>query len=48
MPLFGIMIHQDATTHEWVKGHHWNLILAQNDSDDNQKQEGNNLKTEAA
>ena len=26
-PLPGRMIHQDGSTHEWVKGHTWDLII---------------------
>jgi len=32
MPLVGMMIHQDASMHEWVEGHHWDLIVTMDDA----------------
>lgn len=31
-PLPGMMIHQDGSTHEWVKGMHWDLIVTMDDA----------------
>ena len=31
-PLPGMMIHQDGSTHEWVPGHHWDLIITLDDA----------------
>lgn len=32
MPLVGMMIHQDASMHEWVEGHQWDLIVTMDDA----------------
>lgn len=32
MPLPGMMIHQDASTHEWVAGHKWDLTVTMDDA----------------
>lgn len=32
MPLPGMMIHQDGSTHEWVSGHKWDLIVTMDDA----------------
>ena len=32
MPLPGMMIHQDGSTHEWVTGHKWDLIVTMDDA----------------
>lgn len=31
-PIPGLMIHQDGSTHEWVPGHHWDLIVTMDDA----------------
>ena len=31
-PMEGMMIHQDASTHEWVKGEYWDLIVTMDDA----------------
>lgn len=31
-PLIGMMIHQDASTHEWVPGKKWDLIVTMDDA----------------
>jgi hypothetical protein len=31
-PLSGMMIHQDGSTHEWVPGKHWDLIVTMDDA----------------
>jgi hypothetical protein len=31
-PLRGMMIHQDASTHEWVAGQHWDLVVTMDDA----------------
>ena len=31
-PLPGMMLHQDASTHEWVPGQHWDLIVTMDDA----------------
>lgn len=31
-PLPGMMIHQDASTHEWIKGHKWDLVVTMDDA----------------
>lgn len=31
-PLPGMMIHQDGSTHEWVSGSHWDLIITMDDA----------------
>jgi hypothetical protein len=31
-PLRGMMIHQDASTHEWVRGQHWDLVVTMDDA----------------
>ena len=31
-PLPGMMIHQDGSTHEWVAGQHWDLIVTMDDA----------------
>ncbi len=31
-PLPGIMLHQDGSTHEWVPGQHWDLIVTLDDA----------------
>lgn len=31
-PLTGMMIHQDGSTHEWVPGKHWDLIVTMDDA----------------
>ena len=32
MPMPGMMIHQDGSTHEWVPGHKWDLIVTMDDA----------------
>ena len=31
-PMVGMMLHQDGSTHEWVPGHHWDLIITLDDA----------------
>ena len=31
-PLVGMMIHQDASTHAWVPGAHWDLVITMDDA----------------
>ena len=31
-PLVGMMLHQDGSTHEWVAGQHWDLIVTLDDA----------------
>lgn len=31
-PLPGMMLHQDGSTHEWVPGQHWDLIVTMDDA----------------
>ena len=31
-PMAGMMIHQDGSTHEWVAGHWWDLIVTMDDA----------------
>ncbi len=31
-PLVGMMIHQDASTHAWVHGAHWDLVVTMDDA----------------
>jgi predicted transcriptional regulator len=31
-PMTGMMIHQDASTHEWVCGQHWDLVVTLDDA----------------
>ena len=31
-PMVGMMIHQDGSTHEWVPGHCWDLIVTMDDA----------------
>ena len=31
-PLAGMMLHQDGSTHEWVPGQHWDLIVTLDDA----------------
>jgi transposase len=31
-PLQGMMLHQDGSTHEWVSGKHWDLIVTMDDA----------------
>lgn len=31
-PLAGMMLHQDASTHEWVKGQIWDLVVTMDDA----------------
>jgi transposase len=31
-PLVGMMIHQDASTHAWVPGAHWDLVVTMDDA----------------
>jgi Winged helix-turn helix len=31
-PLPGMMIHQDGSTHEWIAGHQWDLIITLDDA----------------
>ena len=31
-PLEGMMLHQDGSTHEWVSGQHWDLIITLDDA----------------
>lgn len=31
-PLPGMMLHQDASTHEWVPGQHWDLVVTLDDA----------------
>lgn len=32
-PLKGMMLHQDASTHEWVEGQKWDLVVTMDDAD---------------
>jgi len=32
-PLKGMMLHQDASTHEWVEGQKWDLVVTLDDAD---------------
>jgi hypothetical protein len=32
-PMKGMMLHQDGSTHEWIEGHHWDLIVTMDDAD---------------
>lgn len=32
-PMKGMLIHQDGSTHEWVPGHMWDLIVTMDDAD---------------
>lgn len=32
MPMPGMMIHQDGSTHEWISGHKWDLIVTMDDA----------------
>lgn len=31
-PMKGMMLHQDGSTHEWVPGYHWDLIITLDDA----------------
>ena len=31
-PLVGMMVHQDGSTHEWVPGQHWDLVITLDDA----------------
>jgi transposase len=31
-PLPGMMVHQDASSHEWILGHHWDLVVTMDDA----------------
>jgi hypothetical protein len=31
-PIPGMMLHQDASTHDWVPGQHWDLIVTMDDA----------------
>jgi len=31
-PMVGMMIHQDASSHEWVEGQHWDLVVTLDDA----------------
>ncbi|GAB4167735.1 MAG: ISNCY family transposase [Wenzhouxiangellaceae bacterium] len=31
-PMVGMMLHQDGSTHEWVPGHYWDLIITFDDA----------------
>jgi len=31
-PMRGMMLHQDGSSHEWVPGHHWDLIITLDDA----------------
>lgn len=31
-PLTGMMVHQDASTHQWVPGHYWDLVVTMDDA----------------
>jgi len=31
-PLPGMMVHQDASTHEWIAGHRWDLVATMDDA----------------
>ena len=31
-PMVGMMVHQDASTHEWVPGKHWDLVVTMDDA----------------
>lgn len=31
-PMAGMLIHQDASTHEWVEGHKWDLVVTMDDA----------------
>lgn len=32
-PLKGMMLHQDASTHQWVSGEYWDLVVTMDDAD---------------
>jgi transposase len=32
-PMKGMMLHQDGSTHEWIEGIHWDLIVTMDDAD---------------
>ena len=32
VPLRGMMVHQDGSTHQWVPGRHWDLIITLDDA----------------
>jgi len=32
-PMKGMMLHQDASTHLWVPGHYWDLVVTMDDAD---------------
>lgn len=32
-PMKGMLIHQDGSTHEWIEGCHWDLIVTMDDAD---------------
>lgn len=32
-PLKGMMLHQDASRHEWIEGQHWDLVVTMDDAD---------------
>ena len=32
-PMRGMMLHQDASTHEWIKGQVWDLVVTMDDAD---------------
>jgi len=31
-PLVGMMLHQDGSTHQWIEGHYWDLIVTMDDA----------------
>ena len=31
-PLPGMMVHQDASSHEWIEGHRWDLVVTMDDA----------------
>lgn len=31
-PLPGMMVHQDASSHEWISGHRWDLVVTMDDA----------------
>ncbi len=32
-PMKGMLLHQDASTHEWIEGAHWDLVVTLDDAD---------------
>ena len=35
-PMVGMMLHQDASTHQWVSGQYWDLIVTMDDATNEQ------------